>query len=309
MSDSSRWVAALAARLRLLQSSFADELPETREKVLAEELEQALKTVTLGKRKECIEALAHEFPVPEPVETARESAPAAEPAELPDDPAALVDRLLSLVQTMTPEEIAAISLRLQNSALAPAGRTRSIEVPEELREHLKKLAPGRSLDETRALRILDVLIEFALNLDQLVWEVWKNVAAKSVIQREPGSSGNLRKAVALYLTGDPEVSSDQIKQIIGKTRKLVSGLMAAMGTVGEIRSVKVLERLSPESIRKSAEADPGVFESIEKKCWRKYHAAFSELTGPIMEREILDAVKKYTEKLVLGPEVAETLEE
>jgi hypothetical protein len=46
----------------LLQSSFADDSPETRERILNEELEQALKAVSLGKRKESIEALAEEFP-------------------------------------------------------------------------------------------------------------------------------------------------------------------------------------------------------------------------------------------------------
>ena len=59
------WAAGLAARLRLLQASFADDPLEVRERTLRDELEQALKTVALGQRKECIEALATEFPVPE----------------------------------------------------------------------------------------------------------------------------------------------------------------------------------------------------------------------------------------------------
>ena len=64
--ETNRWAAELAARLRLLQSSFADDSAETRERILNEELEQALKAVSLGKRKESIEALAEEFPVRSP---------------------------------------------------------------------------------------------------------------------------------------------------------------------------------------------------------------------------------------------------
>ena len=85
--------------------------------------------------------------------------------------------------------------------------------------------------------------------------------------------------------------------------------MAAMGTVGEIHTQKFLKRLSPDAIRRQAEAEPGVFESIEKKCWRKYTAVFSEMNEAAVEREILDAIKKYTEKLVLGAEAAKTSEE
>jgi hypothetical protein len=307
--ESTRWAGVLAARLRLLQSSFADDLPETRERVLNEELAQALKKVSLGKRRECIEALAEEFPVPEAVEARVQSPESVAPAAMPEDPAELVERLLIALQTMTPEQAGAISLRLQESGLLPASRSQNIEVPEELQERLKKLAPGRPLDQTRALRILDSMIEFALNLDQLVWQVWKNIALKSVIQHESGRYGDLRKALGLYLTGDSEVSTEQIKQIVNKTRKLVSGLMAAMGTVGEIHSTKILDRLSPDAIRKRAEADPGVFEGIEKKCWRKYNVVFGEMNRAALEREVLDAIKKYTEKLVLGAEVAGGLED
>ena len=306
--ENTRWAVALAARLRLLQSKFADDSPETRERALNEELEQALETVSPGKREECIQALAGEFPPLEPVEVEvrREVEETAQPAAVPDDPAVLVERLLGLLQTMTPEQTAAISVQLQHAGLLPAAAPSStFDVPDELEKRVEKLVPGRPLDPTRALRILDILLEFALNLDQLVWQVWKNIATtKSVIQREPGAYGDLRKALGPCLTGDPEVSTEQIKQIVNKTRKLVSGLMAAMGTVGEIHSAKFLDRLSPEAIKKKAEADPGVFESIEKKCWKKYNAVFSELNSAAIEREVLDAIKKYTEKLVFGAEAA-----
>jgi hypothetical protein len=174
---------------------------------------------------------------------------------------------------------------------------------------MEKLAPGKALDLGRALRLLDVLIEVTGSLDQLVWQVWKNIAAKSVIQREAGAYADFRKILAPYLSGDSEVSTEQIKQIVNKTRKLVSGLMAAMGTVGEINASKYLDRLSPETIKKLAEADSGVFESLEKKCWRKYTGVFDSLNRAALEREVLDAIKKYTEKLVLGSDVANSLED
>ncbi|HEY5707606.1 MAG TPA: hypothetical protein VIS96_18755 [Terrimicrobiaceae bacterium] len=304
--ETHRWAAELAARLRLLQSSFADDPPETREQILNEELDQALKAVPIGKRKDCIEALADEFPAPELDELAGKVGELPEP---PDDPAVLVERLLNLARSMAPEESEAIFRPIQDSGLLPETRAGNLEVPEELRKRMEKLAPGKSLDVGRALRLLDILIEVTGNLDQLVWQVWKNIAAKSVIQRETGAYSDFRKTLAPYLSGDPELSTDQVKQIVNKTRKLVSGLMAAMGTVGEINASKYLDRLSPDAIRKIAEADSGVFESLEKKCWRKYTGIFQSLNRATMEREVLDAIRKYTEKLVLGADVANTLED
>lgn len=306
--ETNRWAAELAARLRLLQSSFADDPPEMRERILNEELEQALKAVSLGKRKQCIEALEEEFPVPEAGDLLRRSEKAADlPAK--DDPAVLVERLLNLVRTMAPEESAAIVKQIQDSGLLPTGtQGANPEVPEELLRRMEKLGLDKPLDLRRALRLLDILIEVTSNLDQLVWQVWKNIAAKSVIQRETGAYGDLRKTLAPYLSGDSEISTDQMKQIVNKTRKLASGLMAAMGTVGEINANKYLDRLSPDAIRKIAEADSGVFESLEKKCWRKYTGVFESLNRASIEREVLDAIRRYTEKLVLGADVANTLD-
>ena len=302
------WAAGLAARLRLLQASFADDPLEVRERTLRDELEQALKTVALGQRQECIEALAMEFPVPEASkEDGAGKAKVAE-ATVPETPSVLVDRLIGLTRVMSPAECESIIAQFAAAGLFPASNG-ATEISEELKERLQKLAPGKRLDQTRALRILDVLIEFAWSLDQLVWEVWKNIAPRSIIRHDSGKHDDFRKTLGPYLTGDSEVSTEEVKQLVNKTRKLVSGLMAAMGTVGEIHSQKFLKRLSPDAIRRQALAEPGVFESIEKKCWRKYTAVFAEMNEAAVEREILDAIKKYTEKLVLGADAAKSSQE
>ena len=135
---------------------------------------------------------------------------------------------------MSPAESEAIVAQFVAAGIFPASNG-TTDVSEELRERLQKLAPGKRLDQARALRILDVLIEFVCSLDQLVWQVWKNIAPKSLIRHETGKHGDFRKTLGPYLTGDPEVSTEQIKQLVNKTRKLVAGLMAAMATVGEIQ--------------------------------------------------------------------------
>lgn len=303
------WAAGLAARLRLLQASFADDPAEMRERTLRDELEQALKTVALGQRKECMEALATEFPVPESGKQDGAAKDKVTPASTRETPAVLMERLVGLMEAMPPAEREVIIGQFAAAGFLPTSNGATSEISEELQERLAKLAPGKRLDQGRALRILDVLIEFTWSLDQLVWEVWKSIAPRSLIRHESGKHGDFRKTLGPYLTGDSEVSTEQVKQLVNKTRKLVSGLMAAMGTVGEIHTQKFLKRLSPDTIRTQAEAEPGVFESIEKKCWRKYSAVFAEMNAAAVEKEILDAIKKYTEKLVLGADAAKTSQE
>jgi hypothetical protein len=309
-AETNRWATELAARLRVVQSSFADDPPDVRERVLSEELEQALRAVSHGKRKECIEALAEQFPVPDSVDPLKRTEPTPALGAVQDDPADLVQRLASSIRSMPPEVSSPILKQIQEiGLLGTAINGEGVQVPEELLERMRKLAPDKPLDLRRALRLLDILIEVTANLDQLVWQVWKTIGAKSIIQHESGPYGDFRKTFAPYLSGDPEVSTEQIKQLINKTRKLVSGLIAAMGSAGEINTHKYLDRLSPSAIRKMAEADPGVFESFEKKCWRKYVGAFDSLNTATIEKEIFEAIRKYTEKLVLGADVANTLED
>src|SRR5438552_8871551 len=98
------WAARLAARLRLVQASFADDSPETRERTLRDELEQALKTVALGQRKECVEALAMEFPVPEASKEDGAGKAKVTEGTVPEARSVLVDRLIGSTRVMSPAE-------------------------------------------------------------------------------------------------------------------------------------------------------------------------------------------------------------
>jgi hypothetical protein len=309
------WAAELAARLRLLQASLADEPAPAREQALAAAVTAAMQALPPDQCGPCIEALAAEFPGPQGsrpplvISVAPEPPPPPSPPP-PDDPVALAKKLAAMAPKMSPEQVSAVTLSLARSGLmrppAPGG---AVKVPDELAERLEKLVPGKPLDHRRALRMLDVLIEVYLSVDQIVWQVWKAVAPKSVIHKEPGLAGDIRKAIGPYLTGDTEVSGEQVRQIVEKTRKLVAGLLGALGLVGETYAVKLLCHIAPDAIRKAAEADHGVFENIERKCWRKYTAIFEELNGPAIEKDVLASVKKHTEKLILGTDAASELED
>ena len=114
------WATGLAARLRLLQASFADDPLEVRERTLRDELEQALKAVALGQRKECMEALAMEFPVPEASKEDGAGRAKAAEATVPEMPSVLVDRLIGLTRVMSPAERESIVAQFVAAGLLPA---------------------------------------------------------------------------------------------------------------------------------------------------------------------------------------------
>lgn len=309
------WSTQLAASLRLLRADLSGEPPEVRERLLSEVIANAVQALPADQRRAGLAATAAEFPVaasaPVLESPAPEPLPPPPPVEvLPTDPFVVARHLVSLVPEMNAAQVQALAGELQQSGLLPVtAKGPDNGPPEQLQKRLEKLAPGRTLDVQRSLRLLDLLLDLTSNIDQLVWQIWKNVAPNSVLHREPGRAPDLRKYLAPYLTGDPEISTEQVRQTVEKSRKLIAGLLAAMGAIGQICAARVLSRLSPEIIRKAAGGESGVFESSDRKCWRKYNELFNELNGPVIEKEVMNGVRRYAEKLVLGADAAAELEE
>ena len=183
-----------------------------------------------------------------------------------------------------------------SSGTAPADTE---EVPAELQKKLG-LDPNQTLDRKRALRLVAVLIDLVVTMDQVAWNVWKNLAPSSRVRRDPGPTGDLRKLAGPFIIGDPEVSTAQVTQLLDKTRQLIAGLLAAVGATGEAFARQYLTRFSPRSIKEAADAEPGFFIGPEQKCWRKYTELFNEVSGVTIENEIANAIVKYTEDIILG---------
>ena len=131
--------------------------------------------------------------------------------------------------------------------------------------------PLAQIDLQRLYRLLVVLADFVLSLDQLGWNLWKRMAPRSQVRRDATFDGDLRKAGARYLSGDTEVSVGQISQIVDRLRQLVAGTMGSIGPAARSFSQRQLARMGPDAIRDLANVEGGgMFTSIEQKCWRKY---------------------------------------
>jgi hypothetical protein len=218
-----------------------------------------------------------------------------------ESPEALLQKLLAAAPQLAPDIKAEFSKKLQQAGLAVTVTVTSTaggfpELPAELQKKLG-ISAGKQLDPERALKMLVALSEFSLALDQLVWALWRQMAPKSNIRKEIEFS----KLAGPYLGGDPEVSTQLLIQPLERTRKLIAGLLGAIGRAGSTYSKKHVARFAPEVIEDWAKMEKKWSESLEQVCWRKYvQHAKDHATEPAIENEIQEAITKTAESLIMG---------
>jgi len=293
------WAQNVAARLWMLQTSFADDPPNARHEYLVEEIERSIKDVVESRRSEYLAALIERFPGPERIDTPSLGPTPVDKVERTAQEVA--DELLSLLPELSREARAALAQKLQALGLLVAP-SKGLELPLELLGKLG-LTPNDKLDEQRLAKLFTALLELVITLDHLIWNVWKNIAPKSSVRRDQASD-NPRRIVGRYLSGDREVATLQITQMLDKTRQITAGLLSAIGPAGEIFARKHLEKFAPEKIRAGVETkSPGFIAGVEQKCWRRYVELAAELSGQAVETQIVEGIVAYTEELVSRSEI------
>jgi hypothetical protein len=295
LAEDSLWANALAARLRVLQANFADDDPATRQGYLVEEIERALKGCVPEKRKALLDALTVQFPAwQDSAPTAKTDAAAPAP---PLTPELLLDRLLEAVPSLTPAQRADVVGKLKDAGLVAREQAGGeLEIPAELRKRLG-LSEDRAANPGHAVKLLAMLLDMVLTMDQLVWTLWKQLAAKSIIRRE----ADLGKLSGEYLAGNNEVSTAQVSQGLERTRKMIAGLLGAVGRAGTTYAREQARLFDPSAIEADARSEKKWNESLEYACWRKYVQLRKEYGAePVIEKGIQEAIAKATENLIMG---------
>ncbi len=296
LSEESLWASGLASRLRLIQANFADDPTSVRQGYIIEEIERALKPVSPTRRKMYLDSLAERFPAWNGERsTAAHSDPKVRAALL--TPEEMVAGLIELAPTLSPEARTSFASQLQAAGLTlKESASPFLELPPELQKKLG-LPPGKPLQMERAVKLLVITADLALALDQLAWALWKQLAPKSAIRKE----AELNRLAGAYLAGDTEVSTAQLMQPVEKTRRLIAGLLGAVGRASSTYAKKYVACLSPEAIEDWAKMEKKTFESLEAACWRKFlQQARDHASEAAIEHEIQEAVAKAAENLILG---------
>jgi hypothetical protein len=293
------WAEKVASRLWMLQTSFADDPPNARHEYLVEEIERSIKDVAESRRSEYLTALMERFPGPERIDAPYFKPPeAATPERGPQD---VADELIARLPEFSNEAKAVLAQKLQAIGLF-VSQSKGLELPLELLGKLG-MTPKEPVDEERVIKLFTALLEMVVTLDHLIWNVWKNIAPKSSVRRDLGSE-NPRRAIGRYLSGDREVATLQITQMLDKTRQLTGGLLSAIGPAGEIFARKHLEKFAPEKVRAGVESKSGGFISnVELRCWRRYVELAADISGHSVEMQIVDGIVSYTEELISRSEI------
>jgi len=295
LTEEALWATGLAARLRLLQANCADDAPASRQSYLTEEIDRALKNVVPAKRKLYLQALAERFPAWQAAQSAPLPAPAT--ATVPEAPSDLLARFIEVASTLPPETRTQFVKKLQEAGLAPKeSGSATLELAPEAQKKVG-LPPGAPLHVERAVKLLVVESEAILALDQLGWTLWKQLAPRSTIRKD----AEMAKLAGQYLSGDQEVSTQQLIQALERTRRLIAGLMGAVGRAGNSFAKKLVGRLSPEVIQDLAKMEKKWAESVEQASWRAYERLAKEhLSEPAIENGIQEAMVKVAEDLMTG---------
>jgi hypothetical protein len=295
LTEEALWASGLASRLKLLQANFADDAPATRQNYITEEIDRALKTVVPAKRKLHLQALAERFPAWQAAQAAPVPAPATSTA--PEAPSELLARFIQVMSTLPPETKAEFVKQSQDAGLVPKESGGAfMELAADAQKKVG-LPPNVPLNVERAIKLLVVETEAVLALDQLGWTLWKQMAPKSAIRKDVEMS----KLSGQYLAGDSEVSTQQLVQALEKMRRLVAGLMGAVGRAGNTYAKKQVARLSPEVIEDLARIERKWTDSVEQTAWRIFvRLAKEHLSEPAIENGIQEAMVKVAEDLMTG---------
>ncbi len=300
--DELKWAAQTAAQLRFLQADCTDIDPAEREHYLHDEIRRALKDVVREKHPQYLEALSTQFPTGEggdgqPAVRTGGNAPA--PVDL--TPEELLAQMVKIAPLLPPRKLKEFGLQLQQAGYLELQTTALADAPPE--ELLKRFPMDElaQVDLQRLYRLMIVLADFVLSLDQLGWNLWKAMAPRSQVRRDATFNGDLRKAGGRYLSGDTEVSIGQIAQIIDRLRQLVAGLMGSIGPAARSFSQRHLARFGPDAVKDLAAMEGGgMFANAEQKNWRKYVQLAKDLSEDSIESEMVECVARYAEGLMRG---------
>ena len=297
LSEEGLWADHLAARLRSLQASFADDAAGTRQNFLSDEVDRGLKDVPPSKRHLYLDALAERFPAWQAAGRVGE----VPPPPPPETPQALLDRIIQMAPELSPEVRADFAQRLQRAGFGVALPANPLtELSIDLHKKLG-LGANKALDSERAIKMLAGLLELVLALDQLAWTLWRQIARQPKFQKESDFS----ILAGPYLGGDPEVSTQLVAQPLERTRKLIAALLGAVGRVGSTYAKKHNARFTPEIIEDFARLEKKWNENLESVCWRKYRELYKEhASEAAIENELQEGLAKAAENLILGRSVS-----
>lgn len=299
------WAEQVAAHLRLIMSTCADESAESRAGHIEDHIRQRLEEVPPAKRTLYLDELATRFPVGQSIVTSRVTADlSAAAAPAATRPAVeSVDEFVRLLDRAAPHWTDADKERVRNRLKELGMVDRSVgggleQHVVELKQKMA-LAPNEEVSAPKLAKLCIHQAEFYAKLDQLVWNTWKILAPKSALKRDT-ALGDSRNLVRRYLRGDAEPTDLQLAQQIERTRQLLAVMLGSISQISRGFVNRYQKRFSPEAVKDLVKLEGGssLLTSAEARCWRKYAELAAEINESAIQADMQEVVVKYVEELV-----------
>lgn len=295
-------IDAIASRLRVIQSDFADESSEVRSGYICEEIERILKRLPPVERKDFLEGLMERFPLgdfnfkPTP-EACLDNRDSTDNEELLKDPDFLVHLLLKMVPELSADKQNDIADTLRKGGLKIQRAGGNSSMSDQQLQSAFQLGEEAECDPERLIELVGMVIDFVYKLSPLIGGTWQKLSPRSTI-RPPR---NLKNTMKQFVCDEHKISQENVAEELKMLQQLLAAIITSISRVGREFARRHLSKLSPSEISALIQMEGGNFlVSNEVKCWRKYSELADALTEDSVEREIKKAIADYVESFMRG---------
>jgi len=280
------WARGVANRIKLIQTSWADDKPSLRQETIRKEIRKSLDSLPKDERKTRLDALKVHFPTwgeseVQVVEVTKELPPRRHtPDELLDQLVAAYPQLSERQRRQYSERLMAAGFQVQPPppvAETPAAGT-GFQLQKKT-EILLGLAESPTVYPTQVFLVLHELLENMVELQRDATGVRRELekfipkSASSPRQRARPTAFAKDPSDAIvvlrgYLSGDPTVSDDHVRTAVGQLGSELRRFVWSPSFVRDEMREELAKVLGPKKIENLVEV--GTFGSKKAGCWDKF---------------------------------------
>lgn len=313
-TERAKKVAAVAARLRIVQAELADEPADQRQEHLGDEVQRALGGMSPDEQKAFLGELMSHFPTFDEGSAKADAAAADSTRPLLAalegqlrDPKALCDRLIEAMGPLPDAQKQAIRDKLAAAGLvetrtvagpapaaAPSGGGEVSEAGSRALRLKLKLGDKDPVDTGRVYELSAVLSDCVMRLDRVVWQAWSSMAPHSNVKRRE----MIERVAGQMAMGRPEVQAAQVSAEVERLQKLSLAIIASVSKSGSIYAQRWNERFSVDAVKRAAQPRKKLAESFDTTCWKVYSELAQNMDTNAIAQEITGAIVENVEKLM-----------
>jgi hypothetical protein len=294
-----RWAEDLAARVRLVLASCADDTTTNRQSYLEEEIRRGLEAVPSGQRERYLDALAEKFPTwqQSPSTTEAVSAAMREPGTFDE----WMQALVRAAPRWSVEEKRKLRDRLVELGMVDSASGPGIGESFGEVKHRMGLAANEAVVPVRLAKLCAAEADFLTKLEQLVWNTWRELAPRTALKRD-AVAADFRALLRRYLRGDAEPSDAQVVQQVERTRQLIAVMLSSVSQVSRGFVKRYQTRYSPDAIQDLVKlaGRGGWLTNRDALCWQKYVELAAEISDASVRADMQEVVVKYVEDVMRG---------